>query len=84
MKYTCELCRNFCSAHHDLRIDGNAHLIGQVGSCCVDKAAQRAAVLRERHPERRHDTLSIAEFRELTRPLRPHSPNRFGRPRRAP
>ena len=82
MKHTCELCRNFCAVLHDLRIDGNDHVIGQIGPCCVDTAAKRVEVLLQRHPERRHDALGIAEFRELTRPHRPRSTNTFGRPRR--
>jgi|EndMetStandDraft_9_1072997.scaffolds.fasta_scaffold72787_2 hypothetical protein len=84
MKHTCELCRNFCSALHDLRIEGNEHLVGRIGPCCVQIAAQRVELLVQRHPERRHDALSIAEFRELTRPQRPRSANTFGRPRREP
>ena len=75
MKYTCELCRNFCSALHDLRIDGNDHLVGRIGPCCLQIAAQRVEVLVQRHPERRHDALSIAEteacYRGALKRLRP-------------
>lgn len=82
MKNTCELCRNFCAALHELRIHDSRHLVGRIGACCVEKAAQRIEVLLQRHPGRHHDALGIAEFRELTRPQRPRSANIFGRPRR--
>ena len=72
MKHTCQLCRHFCSTLHDLRVDGP--VIGQIGPCCLDKAAERVQVLRERHPDRAGAALTMAEFRELTKPAPPTSP----------
>lgn len=84
MKYTCELCRNFCSVLHELRIEATGLLVGMIGPCCVEAGAQRMERLQALHPERTHGPLDINEFRELTRPPRERSGNRFGRPRREP
>jgi len=84
MRLTCELCRNFCSELHDLRIDATGLLIGRIGPCCQASAPQRLERLRSQHPERCQGPLSMAEFRALTRVPRSPSPNRFGRPRRDP
>lgn len=74
MKHTCELCRHFCGELHDLRVGWGGPLIGRIGPCCVEAAAQRVEVLRNRHPELSQSALTMSEFRELTRPVRPQSP----------
>lgn len=79
MRHICQLCRNFCSSLQALKID-DGPLIGAYGPCCNERVAERIALLRERHPGRVHDALSMAEFRELTHPVRlpyPYSLRRF-------
>ncbi|GEM_PF-1960833 len=82
MKRTCELCRNFCSQLLDLRLRESDQLLGRIGPCCLQKAAQRLDLLASRHPERVAGPMCMAEFRELTRAVRPRSHQPFGRPRR--
>ncbi|MDG2524970.1 hypothetical protein P6166_06335 [Stenotrophomonas sp. HITSZ_GD] len=82
MKRTCELCRNFCSRLLELRLREDGPLLGMIGPCCLQRAADRLKVLGERHPDRLQGTMCMAEFRELTRPMRPRSQRPFGRPRR--
>jgi hypothetical protein len=82
MKRTCELCRNFCSQLLELRLREDGQLLGMIGPCCVSKAAARMDLLAERHPDRTRGPMCIAEFRELTRALRPLTLRPFGRPRK--
>ncbi|KRG44436.1 hypothetical protein ARC20_08435 [Stenotrophomonas panacihumi] len=82
MKRTCELCRNFCSQLLELRLREGGHLLGMIGPCCLQRASERMDRLAERHPDRLRGPMCMAEFRELTRPLRPRSHQPFGRPRR--
>lgn len=72
MKHTCQLCRHFCSTLYELRIDGPC--IGLIGPCCLDRATERIALLRSRHPDLAAELLTISQFRELTRPEPPLSP----------
>ncbi|HEY0332535.1 MAG TPA: hypothetical protein VGC74_02340 [Stenotrophomonas sp.] len=72
MKHTCQLCRHFCSTIEALQVDGPP--IGMIGPCCQSRAAERVDRLRERHPERVACALTMAEFRDLTRPDAPTSP----------